>query len=76
MTKESDEDGSFPEAFLLESMRIWQMPLLIGVAWWNALEAGWHRDPMPHHHADHRDEQDNLIVPESIGVEDKQCLFA
>jgi hypothetical protein len=72
MTKESDGNSSLPQALLLQGMRIWQMPLLMGAAWWDALGAGWPHDPMPHHHDDH----DQLVVPEPIEVEGERGLFA
>lgn len=69
--QERGEDCSFEpmiaEVFLLQCMCIWQIPLLAGTAWWNTLEAGWSRDPMPHHHTNH----DQLVVPEPIDGEDK-----
>jgi hypothetical protein len=69
-------DQIFPADIVLAWLSIWQMPLLLGTAWWKIwLEASPALSPaIPPAH--HHDEHFQLVVPEPIEVEGEHALFA
>jgi|GEM_PF-3048626 len=74
------ENDAFDAGALTEqSLRMWEMPLLFGITWWNGmLAAGWLRNPPLHHarNGDHHEPAGQLVVPEPIEEEGEHALFA
>lgn len=67
-------DMTVPSALALHWLRLWQTPLILGTAWWNAaLQLGW-----PPHHLDHvlGDPHGQLPVPDPIEQDGERALVA
>lgn len=74
--RERSFDPIVPSGILLQMFRLWQLPVIAGTAWWNAMvDLCWPRPPAGHHGACH-EAHDQLVVPDPIEAEGEHALFA
>jgi len=65
---------------LVHMLQFWEMPLLFGTAWWNAMSS-LYLPPSPierlrAHHPECHDPNCQLVVPEPIGEAGERALLA
>ena len=71
-TPESPAHGSGPEQdyapfdLMLQTLYLWQAPMILGAAWWNHLMPGWPAHTAFGRHQVHHDAHAQLVVPEPI----------
>lgn len=65
-TRQHSFDPIFPADMMLQALRVWQMPFVLGAAWWSNLMPGWSAQPLSGHHAVHHDPHAQLVVPEPL----------
>ena len=73
-------DPVVPGAMLFHTLQFWEMPLLFGTAWWNAMTSlYWPQSPMERRamrHSMHHEPYDQLVVPEPIEAAGERALVA
>ncbi len=73
-------DPVVPGAMLFHTLQFWEMPLLFGTAWWNAMTSlYWPQSPMEHLHAHRRayhEPHGQLVVPDPIEEAGERALVA
>ncbi len=67
-----------PAALVLQGWRMWQMPLVLGAAWWNktVAEICWPHDPTCRRPDCKHEDHNELVVPDPIEAEGEHALFA
>lgn len=51
---------------MLQTMYLWQAPMILGAVWWNHLMPGWPAHTAFGRHQVHHDAHAQLVVPEPI----------
>ena len=73
-------DPVVPAAPLFHALQLWEMPLLLGTTWWNAMTAFyWPRSSLERlhaHHPVHHEPHGQLVVPEPIEAAGERALVA
>jgi hypothetical protein len=63
-------------ALMLESIRLWQAPMIAGTAWWNMMVQAWWPQVADCRRRAAGDERGQLIVPEPIAADGERNLVA
>jgi hypothetical protein len=81
MTQEQGESGyphdaALPSAAMLHAATLWQLPLMAGTAWWNAVLEAWAPCLPTAHRTCSHDPHHQLVVPDPIEADPHANLVA